>query len=74
MSIPDFPVPGFERDSNAPKAVAEGKMKIVLAEYEPDPYLVHLGPGPLALKMRAFLDFVAPRLRKPATKASLTTR
>ena len=61
----------------AAKAVAESKLKIVLAKYEPDALpvnLVHLGPGLLPFKTRAFLDFVAARLRKRATKASLMTR
>jgi DNA-binding transcriptional LysR family regulator len=61
----------------AAKAVAENKLKIVLAKYEPDALpvnLVHLGPGLLPFKTRAFLDFVAARLRKQATKASLMTR
>jgi DNA-binding transcriptional LysR family regulator len=61
----------------AAKAVAESKLKIVLAKYEPDPLpvnLVHLGPGLLPFKTRAFLDFVAGRLRKRATKASLMMR
>jgi DNA-binding transcriptional LysR family regulator len=61
----------------AAKAVAESKLKIVLAKYEPDALpvnLVHLGPGQLPFKTRAFLDFVASRLRKRTTKASLMTR
>jgi DNA-binding transcriptional LysR family regulator len=61
----------------AAKAVAEGKLKVVLAKYEPDLLpvnLVHLGPGLLPLKTRAFLDFAASRIRKRATKASLMTR
>jgi DNA-binding transcriptional LysR family regulator len=61
----------------AAKAVAESKLKIVLAKYKRDPLpvnLVHLGPGLLPFKTRAFLDFVAGRLRKRATKASLMMR
>ena len=61
----------------AAKAVAESKLKIVLAKYEPDSLpvnLVHLGPGLLPFKTRAFLNFVSARLRKRATKASLMTR
>jgi DNA-binding transcriptional LysR family regulator len=57
----------------AARALAEGKLKIVLADYEPDPlpiHLVHVGQGPLPLKMRAFLDFVAPRIRGAAAAAS----
>ena len=61
----------------AAKAVADGKLQIMLAKYEPEPLpvnLVHLGPGLLPLKTRAFLDFVASRIRKRATKASLMSR
>jgi DNA-binding transcriptional LysR family regulator len=61
----------------AAKAVAEGKLKIVLAKCEPDLLpvnLVHLRSELLPLKTRAFLDFVALRIRKRATKASLMTR
>jgi hypothetical protein len=57
--------------------VAESKLKIVLAKYEPGALavnLVHLGLGLLPFKTRAFLDFVAARLRKRATKARLMTR
>jgi len=49
---------------SAANAVAEGKLKIVLAAYEPEPLpinLVHVGQSLLPLKTRAFLDFVAPR-------------
>jgi DNA-binding transcriptional LysR family regulator len=53
----------------AANAVAEGKLKIVLAAYEPEPLpinLVHVGQSLLPLKIRAFLDFVAPRIRERA--------
>jgi DNA-binding transcriptional LysR family regulator len=61
----------------AAKAVAEGKLKIVLAKYEPDPLpvsLVHPGRGVLPLKTRAFLDFLASRIRQRAAKANLLAR
>lgn len=51
----------------AVEAVHEGKLRIVLEEFEPDPWpvsLVHVGQGLLPLKLRAFIDFAAPALRK----------
>lgn len=50
----------------AASAVARGALKIVLEAFEPEPLpvsLAHAGQGLLPLKMRAFLDFAAPRLR-----------
>ncbi len=47
-------------------AVAEGKLAIILREFEPEPlpvHLVHAGQPLLPLKLRAFLDFAAPRLK-----------
>ena len=61
----------------AAHAVAEGKLKIVLAAYEPEPLpinLVHVGQSLLPLKTRAFLDFVAPRIRERAAKADALAR
>ena len=49
------------------QAVSDGKLEIVLPVYEPAPlpiHLLHAGRGALPLKMRAFLDFAAPRLRE----------
>jgi DNA-binding transcriptional LysR family regulator len=51
----------------AARAVQDGKLQVVLAAFEPEPapvHLVHAAQGTLPLKMRAFLDFAAPRLRK----------
>lgn len=48
-------------------AVQEGKLQIILSDFEPDPipiHLVHAGHSILPLKMRRFLEFAAPRLRK----------
>jgi DNA-binding transcriptional LysR family regulator len=59
----------------AARAVAEGKLQIVLADFEFEPLpinLIHIGQGALPLKTRAFLDFVAPRIRESAAKAALT--
>jgi DNA-binding transcriptional LysR family regulator len=47
-------------------AVVQRKLRIVLSNYEPDPLpvsLVYGGQGLLPLKIRAFLDFAAPRIR-----------
>jgi DNA-binding transcriptional LysR family regulator len=48
------------------QAVMEGKIQIVLAEYEPAPLpvsLIHAGQGLTPLKVRMLMDFAAPRLR-----------
>jgi DNA-binding transcriptional LysR family regulator len=50
----------------AADAVRAGKLVIVLREFEPVPWPVNLvfaGQGLLPLKLRAFLDFAAPRLK-----------
>ncbi len=47
-------------------AVRAGALEVVLQTFEPPPApvsLVYAGRGPLPLKLRAFLDFAAPRLR-----------
>lgn len=47
-------------------AVREGKLALVLEDFEPPAWpvsLVHAGQAPLPLKLRAFLDFAAPSLR-----------
>lgn len=44
----------------------QGRLQTVLTEFEPAPLpvnLVHLGNGLRSLKVRAFLDWMAPRLR-----------
>jgi DNA-binding transcriptional LysR family regulator len=51
----------------AARAVREGKLRIVLRAFEPAPMPVNLlyaGQDPVALKIRSFIDFAAPRLRK----------
>src|SRR5271169_927251 len=61
----------------AANAVAEGKLRIVLARYESEPLpinIVHIGQSLLPLKTRAFLDFVAPRIRERAAKVDVLTR
>ncbi|MDF2117732.1 LysR family transcriptional regulator [Roseiarcaceae bacterium H3SJ34-1] len=49
------------------RAVEEGKLQIVLRDFEPPPipiHLLHAHQGLLPLKMRRFLEFAAPRIRK----------
>jgi DNA-binding transcriptional LysR family regulator len=49
------------------RAVKDGQLRIVLTDFEPEPLpvsLIHAGQGLLPLKMRSFLEFAAPRLRK----------
>jgi DNA-binding transcriptional LysR family regulator len=51
----------------AANAIERGELKAVLRKFEPDPLpvsLVHAGQGRLPLKLRTFIDFAAPRLRK----------
>ena len=46
--------------------VAAGALRLILRPFEPEPLPVHLvyaGQSLLPLKLRAFLDFAAPRLR-----------
>jgi DNA-binding transcriptional LysR family regulator len=48
------------------EAVTNGALSVVLQDYESAPLpvsLVHKGQAPLPLKLRAFLDFAAPRLK-----------
>jgi DNA-binding transcriptional LysR family regulator len=49
------------------EAVAAGALRLILRPHEPDPLPVHAvypAPSLLPLKLRAFLDFAAPRLKK----------
>ena len=51
----------------AARGVAEGRLRIVLEAFEPEPLpvtLLHQAQGAMPLKMRSFLDFAAPRLRQ----------
>ena len=57
------------------EAVERGELQIVLEAYEPKPapvHLVHASRGQMPLKMRRFLDFAAPRLRKVLSVISST--
>jgi len=52
-------------------AVAAGKLRIVLEEFEAEPvpiHLVHVSRNLMPLKLRRFIDFVAPRLREALSK------
>lgn len=49
------------------EAVSAGRLKLLLAAFEPQPRpvnLVYAGRGLLPLKLRAFLDFALPRLKE----------
>ncbi|MEC5404511.1 LysR family transcriptional regulator [Paraburkholderia sp. MPAMCS5] len=67
------------------RAVDEGKLKLLLRDYEPEPVpvsVMHAGQGRLPLKTRSFIDFALPRLRaalagqndKPGVKGTPRTR
>jgi DNA-binding transcriptional LysR family regulator len=48
-------------------ALRSGTLRVLLQEFEPAPWpvsLVHAGHGLLPVKLRAFLDFAAPRLKE----------
>lgn len=52
------------------RAVEEGKLRIVLVDFEGEPLpvsLVHAGQGRVPIKTRAFLYMAAPRLRNALT-------
>lgn len=48
-------------------ALRSGALRVLLREFEPEPWpvsLVHAGSGLLPVKLRAFLDFAAPLLKE----------
>ncbi|MBZ9755913.1 LysR family transcriptional regulator [Mesorhizobium sp. ESP6-5] len=54
-------------------AARSGTLRPVLRDFEPEPWpvnLVHAGQGRLPVKLRAFLDFAAPRLRERLAQAT----
>ncbi|RWF77549.1 MAG: LysR family transcriptional regulator [Mesorhizobium sp.] len=54
-------------------AVRAGTLRAVLEAFEPQPWpvsLVHAGQGLLPVKLRAFVDFAAPRLKKRLMQAT----
>ena len=51
-----------------------GELAVALEAFEPKPWpahLVHGGQARLPLKLRAFLDFAAPRLRQRLADATV---
>jgi DNA-binding transcriptional LysR family regulator len=51
--------------------VSIGKLQLVLEDYEPEPapvHILHFAQGQMPLKLRRFLDFATPRLRKRMAK------
>ncbi len=55
-------------------AIAAGKLQLILRDFEPPPLPVHFvyaGQSLLPQKLRAFLDFTAPRLKAALTSAAL---
>jgi DNA-binding transcriptional LysR family regulator len=47
-------------------SIRAGRLSIILDQFEPPPWpvsLVYTGQGLVPLKLRAFLDFAAPRLK-----------
>ncbi|MFI0842594.1 LysR family transcriptional regulator [Mesorhizobium sp. IMUNJ 23232] len=60
----------------AASAVEDGRLAVLLQEFEPSPSpvsLVHAGQGLLPLKLRVFLDFAAPRLRERLARSRLAS-
>jgi DNA-binding transcriptional LysR family regulator len=56
----------------AARPIAEGKLQVVLQDFEPAPMtvsLMHAGQGLVPLKVRRFLEFAAPRLRRTLSEA-----
>jgi len=50
----------------AAEALAEGRLEILLEEFEPEPapvHILHAARGQMPLKLRRFLDFATPKLR-----------
>ena len=68
---------GFVRTLSyqAAAALQAGRLRLLLEDFEPEPWPVHLvypGQGRLPIKLRAFLDFAAPRLRSRLTGIPMT--
>ena len=68
---------GFVRTLSyqAAAALQSGTLRLVLEDFEPEPWPVHLvypGQGRLPIKLRAFLDFATPRLRARTLGDSVT--
>jgi DNA-binding transcriptional LysR family regulator len=64
---------GFARllHYQAADCVSIGKLQLVLEDYEPEPapvHILHFAQGQMPLKLRRFIDFATPRLRKRMAK------
>jgi len=56
-------------------AIGQGRLRLILERYEPEPapvHLLHVSRGQMPLKMRRFLDFAAPRLRRAIEAGALS--
>lgn len=54
-------------------ALRDGKLQLVLENYEPEPvpvHLLHAARGQMPLKLRSFIDFAVPRLREALIQLS----
>jgi DNA-binding transcriptional LysR family regulator len=54
-------------EHDADEALQAGKLQILLPEYEVEPvpvHMVHVSRNIMAIKLRHFIDFAAPRLRE----------
>ncbi|MGF6367715.1 LysR family transcriptional regulator [Paraburkholderia sp. MM5482-R1] len=59
----------FEHDAD--EAVRNGQLEILLSEFEIDPvpvHLVHVSRNLMAIKLRHFIDFAAPKLRESLSR------
>lgn len=59
----------------AAEALRAGALALALEEFEPQPIpvnLIHAGQRLLPIKLRAFLDFAAPRLKQRIAESALT--
>jgi len=58
----------------AARAIKEGRLRVVLDAFEQQPlpiWLLHQAQGTIPLKLRSFIDFAAPRLRRRLDEAAL---
>lgn len=58
----------------AARAIKESKLQVVLGAFEGPPlpvWLLHQAQGTIPLKLRSFIDFAAPRLRRRLEEAAL---
>lgn len=56
------------------EAIEDGRLRLLLADFEPDPvpvHLIHAAHGRMPLKLRRFIDVAAPALRDRLAKLSL---